>query len=35
MDKILGLKDKADIEDAVKKALNAPPGTAAAAQAQK
>jgi len=35
VDKILGLKDKADIEDAVKKALNAPPGTAAAAQAQK
>ena len=39
VDRILGLEGKADIEDAVKKALNSQPGasqtTAAAAQAQK
>ncbi|MGA2858533.1 MAG: TlpA disulfide reductase family protein [Candidatus Sulfotelmatobacter sp.] len=39
VDKILGLEGKADIEDAVRKALNAQPGasqtTAAATQAQK
>jgi len=39
VDKILGLEGKADIEDAVKKALNTQPGssqtTAAATQAQK
>jgi len=39
VDKILGLQGKADIEEAVRKALNAPPGTgqttAAATQAQK
>jgi thiol-disulfide isomerase/thioredoxin len=39
VDKILGLQGKADIEEAVKKALNAPPATnptpAVAAQAQK
>jgi cytochrome c biogenesis protein CcmG/thiol:disulfide interchange protein DsbE len=35
VDKILGLEGKADIENAVRKALNAPPGAAAATRAQK
>ena len=35
VDKILGLKGKSDIEDSIKKALNAPPGSQPPTQAQK
>jgi len=35
VDKILGLKGKSDIEDSIKKALNAPPNSQPTTQAQK